>query len=112
MADAMGRREFLKAAALGTAGMAAAGLFGTSVFAGETEAVSGETFTEGLLRCGTVAEAVEAYTAAEHRIISGYGFVPLFYKNTYLVAEKDNEDIIYDPFTGAVDYRNAKNYGE
>ena len=43
MADAMGRREFLKAAALGTAGMAAAGLFGTSVFAGETEAVSGET---------------------------------------------------------------------
>ena len=37
MADAMGRREFLKAAALGTAGMAAA------VFAGETEAVSGET---------------------------------------------------------------------
>lgn len=76
------------------------------------KAVSGETFTEGLLRCGTVAEAVEAYTAAEHRIISGYGFVPLFYKNTYLVAEKDNEDIIYDPFTGAVDYRNAKNYGE
>jgi len=70
--------------------------------------------TEGvmdkLMACGTVAEAVEAYTSAERDILSGYGFVPLFYKNAYLVAEKDNEDIFYDPFSGAVDYRIAQNY--
>ena len=28
----------------------------------------------------------------------------------YIVMDKDNEDIFYDPFSGAVDYRLAKNY--
>jgi len=69
-----------------------------------------EGMMDKLLNCGTVAEAVEAYTSAERDIISGYGFVPLFYKNAYLVSEKDNEDILYDPFSGAVDYRIAQNY--
>ena len=38
------------------------------------------------------------------------GFVPVFYKNSYLIYHDDNEDIFFDPFTGAVDYRSAKNY--
>lgn len=73
-------------------------------------ASGGNKLLPGLMRCTTVADTVEAVTAAERGIIDGFGFVPVFYKNSYLVADKDNEDIIYDPFSGAVDYRLAKNY--
>ena len=43
-------------------------------------------------------------------MIEGYGFVPVFYKKSYLIASKDNEQIYYDPFTEAVDFRLALNY--
>ena len=55
-------------------------------------------------------QLVDSYAAAEKALLEQYGFIPLFYKNSYIVANKDNEDIIYDPFTGSVDYRIAKNY--
>lgn len=66
--------------------------------------------TSDLRCCGDVSTLVEAYTNAEKRIIDTCGFVPLFYKNSYLIAKKDNEQIYYDPFTGAVDFRLALNY--
>ena len=74
------------------------------------EASGGKKFTGELLRCKTVQDEVEACTAAEREILDCCGFIPVFYKNCYLIADKDNEDIAFDPFTGAVDYRNAKNY--
>ncbi len=63
-----------------------------------------------LMRCSSVPETVEKLSAAERDILGNYGFIPVFYKNSYLVMDKDNEDIFYDPFSGAVDYRLAKNY--
>ncbi|WP_296781168.1 ABC transporter substrate-binding protein [Ruminococcus sp.] len=73
-------------------------------------AVGGQRVTEGIMNCLSVEDLVNNYTAAERNVLGQYGFVPLFYKNCYLVANKDNDDIIYDPFTGAIDYRIARNY--
>ncbi len=60
--------------------------------------------------CTSLDELIEAYTDAEKTIIDSNLFIPLFYKNCYLIAYKDNEQIIYDPFSEAVDYRLALNY--
>lgn len=73
-------------------------------------ASDGVKHLDELLSCTSVSETAEKCTAAEHAILDKSGFVPVFYKNSYLVADKDNEDIFFDPFTGAVDYRLAKNY--
>lgn len=73
-------------------------------------AVPEEGFSGGLTCCSTVTELVSAYTAAERAVTDSFWFVPVFYKDSYLIANSDNEDIIYDPFTGAVDYRLALNY--
>lgn len=74
-------------------------------------ACGGASYLDGILRCTTATELVDKVTAAESGIIGGYGFIPLFYRTSYLVAQKDNEEIVYDPFSGAVDFRLAKNYG-
>ncbi len=74
------------------------------------EAVKGISFTENILKCGDISTLVDTYTAAEKEITSCFGFIPLFYKNAYHISSKDNEFLIYDPFTGAVDYRLAQNY--
>ncbi len=72
--------------------------------------VNGRKLTDEIRKCSDVSELVDCYCKQESRILDGYGFIPLFYKNSYLVMNSDNEDIIYDAFTGAVDYRIAKNY--
>ena len=72
---------------------------------------SGRDYMSEVLSSTSVSEMVEHCLGAERDILSSCGFIPVFYKNTYLVADKDNEDIIYDPFSGAVDYRTARNYG-
>ncbi|MDE6034921.1 MAG: peptide ABC transporter substrate-binding protein [Ruminococcus sp.] len=73
--------------------------------------VNGKRLTEEIRKCSDVSELVDCYCKQESKILDGYGFIPLFYKNSYLVMNTDNEDIMYDAFTGAVDYRIAKNYG-
>ena len=35
-------------------------------------------------------------------------FIPLFYKNRYLIATAGNRDIVFDPFTGSADFISAK----
>lgn len=70
----------------------------------------GEEISSSLRNCQDTNALVEAYTSAERGIIEGYGFVPVFYKKTYLIAKKDNEQIYYDPFTEAIDFRLALNY--
>lgn len=73
-------------------------------------AITEGSIAEALVSCDTAESLVEKYSEAEQLIIHSYCFVPLFYKNSYLIANKDNEDIFYDPFTEAVDYRIAQNY--
>ena len=66
--------------------------------------------TSGIMACPDPSGLVEAYTAAEKSLLDQFTFIPLFYKNSYLIADKDNEQILYDPFTGAINYRSALNY--
>ncbi|MBO5163891.1 MAG: peptide ABC transporter substrate-binding protein [Ruminococcus sp.] len=73
-------------------------------------AISESSIAEALVSCDTAESLVEKYSEAEKLIIHSYCFVPVFYKNSYLIADRDNEDIFYDPFTEAVDYRLAQNY--
>lgn len=73
-------------------------------------AVPEEKFTPNLMCCNSAEDVIDAYTASERQIIESGLFIPLFYKNSYLIAYSDNEQIIYDPFSEAVDYRLALNY--
>ena len=69
-----------------------------------------EKLTPQLRSCADASGLVEVYSAAERAIVDSCGFVPLFYRNSYLIAKRDNEGIQYDPFTEAIDYRLALNY--
>lgn len=73
-------------------------------------AIAEESIADALVSCDTAESLIEKYSEAEKLIIHSYCFVPLFYKNSYLIANRDNDDIFYDPFTEAVDYRLAQNY--
>ena len=70
----------------------------------------GVEIMDKIRRCADVSELIDCYCAEESRILDGYGFIPLFYKNSYLITQKENEDILYDAFTGAIDFKYAKNY--
>ena len=72
--------------------------------------VSDMGLSDTLTKCTSINDLVEKYQTAEKLILDELVFVPVFYKNSYLITGVDNEDIIYDAFTGAVDYRTAKNY--
>lgn len=66
--------------------------------------------TDSVRKCVNASELVAKYSAAEKKILEEYGFIPLFYKKSYLVAGDENEDIILDPFAEALDFRIAQNY--
>lgn len=72
--------------------------------------LGGYRYSTDILRCPTPAELVEAYSSAERGILGQFGFIPIAYKKSYLIVAPDNEEISFDPFSGAVDYRLAKNY--
>ncbi len=57
-----------------------------------------------------LTDAVELYGMAEQAILDTNTFVPLFYKNSYLVHSSANTDLGYDAFSGIVDFRNAKHF--
>ena len=42
---------------------------------------------------------LEHYRAAERLLLEDACFIPLFYKQEYLVFRPDNEDLAFDPFT-------------
>lgn len=64
--------------------------------------------TEGLSRPVNLADAASLCAEAEKTLIGTYTFIPLFYKNRYLIATAGNRDIVFDPFTGSADFISAK----
>ena len=56
------------------------------------------------------SDSVALYGEAEKAFLETCCFIPLLYKNTYLVMTAGNEDVRYDPFTGAVSLRDAKHF--
>ncbi|MBE6850283.1 MAG: peptide ABC transporter substrate-binding protein [Ruminococcus sp.] len=59
-----------------------------------------------------ISDSVSLYNDAERAILDTNTFIPLFYKNIYLVATAGNRDIIFDPFSGIMDFRRAKHFSE
>ena len=55
-------------------------------------------------------ECVELYRQAEEAILSDYCFIPLFYKQRYLICKNGVSDVVFNPFSGQVQFRNAKYY--
>ena len=53
---------------------------------------------------------VEYYREAERLVLEDACFVPVFYKQEYLVFRPDNEDLALDPFTGQVFFADAKHF--
>ncbi|MCR4644487.1 MAG: peptide ABC transporter substrate-binding protein [Oscillospiraceae bacterium] len=56
------------------------------------------------------SDSIALYGEAEKTFLESACFIPLLYKNTYLVTTDGNEDVRYDPFTGAVYLREAKHF--
>lgn len=59
-----------------------------------------------------IADSVALYSAAEQAIVNSHTFVPLFYKNTYLITTAGNQDVRCDPFSEAIDLRAAKHFSQ
>lgn len=53
---------------------------------------------------------VSAFADIEREILNQYCYIPVFYKNTYLVMKSENTDILYEPFSQAVNFQYAKNF--
>lgn len=75
------------------------------------DASDGIAHSQSVRNSATAYQLTENASHAEKILISSNGFIPLFYKATYFVYRNDNEDILFDPFTGAADFRLAKNFG-
>ncbi len=56
-------------------------------------------------------EIVNNYREVEKTILNDFLFIPVFYKSEYEIMGKGNDDIIYDPFTKQLFFRQAKYYG-
>lgn len=63
-----------------------------------------------LMTCADEDTLADTYRASETAILDRTGFIPLFYKTRWLICDSDNEDIYFDPFSGATDYRRALNF--
>ena len=46
----------------------------------------------------------------EQSLLDECVFLPIFYKNQYCITKSNNKDIGYDPFSGALNFRNAKHF--
>lgn len=53
-------------------------------------------------------ELADICRQAEEIIINDYIYIPVFYKNHYLVYSNGNKDITFDPYSGVADFRRAK----
>lgn len=61
-------------------------------------------------KAADLAESAKLYAEAEQLLINEAAFVPLYYKNEYFYYNKDCTDIIYNPFTKNIYFRDAKKF--
>ena len=57
-----------------------------------------------------LADCVELYRQAEELLLSDYCFIPLFYKQRYLICKNGVSDVVFNPFSGQVEFSQAKYY--
>ncbi|MEE5992298.1 MAG: peptide ABC transporter substrate-binding protein [Oscillospiraceae bacterium] len=68
------------------------------------------TLLDTLSTADKVADSIVLYGTAEQTAINTRAFIPLFYKNRYLIYTSVNTDIEFNPFLGSVSFRNAKHF--
>ena len=56
----------------------------------------------------SLTENVETYRSAEEMILNDRCFIPLFYKKRYLICKQGVEDVVFNPFSGQLQFTNAK----
>ena len=69
-----------------------------------------EQLLSSLRSCADTATFFQLCRTAEQTILDEAQFLPIFYKNQYLVTQTSNTDLHYDAFSGAIDFRNAKHF--
>ncbi|MBP0971821.1 MAG: peptide ABC transporter substrate-binding protein [Oscillospiraceae bacterium] len=57
-----------------------------------------------------LTDCVELYRQAEEAILSDHCFIPLFYKQRYLICKRGVSDVVFNPFSGQVQFSEAKFY--
>ena len=57
-----------------------------------------------------LTDCVELYRQAEEAILSDNCFIPLFYKQRYLICKRGVSDVVFNPFSGQVQFSEAKFY--
>lgn len=69
-----------------------------------------DTYSDLLRQATQAKDAKEEYELcinAEKQLITDGRFIPVAYVTEYFISTKNCEEIIYDPFTGQIDYRKA-----
>lgn len=74
------------------------------------ESRSVDAAIEKLQTCATEEALLEQCASIEQMILDDAWFLPIFYKNQYCITSSENEDVFYDPFSGALRFRNAKHF--
>lgn len=55
-----------------------------------------------------LSENVELFRHAEEMILNDGAFLPLFYKKRYLICKQGVADVVFNPFSGQLQFTNAK----
>lgn len=74
------------------------------------EAASVRTLLEQAAAVPNLTDCVELYRQAEEAILSDHCFIPLFYKQRYLICKQGVSDVVFNPFSGQVQFSEAKFY--
>lgn len=69
-----------------------------------------DSMLDALPQCENEDQLRQSCNAIEQSILEESLFIPIFYKNQYCVTAGNNQDIKYDPFSGALNFRNAKHF--
>ncbi len=75
-----------------------------------TEQAAVRRLLERAASAPALADCVELYRQAEELILSDYCFIPLFYKQRYLICKNGVSDVVFNPFSGQVEFSQAKFY--
>ncbi len=69
-----------------------------------------DAMLDDLSFCSNSDQLRQSCDAIEKTILDEAIFLPIFYKNQYCITRSSNCDIIYNPFSGALNFRNAKHF--
>lgn len=71
-----------------------------------------DTLLDTMINARDLGELALICRQGEEIIVEDHIFVPVFYKNKYLVHSIKNRDISYDPYSDVIDFRRAKYFSD